>query len=118
MESDVKVLDVVHVAKSGVGYSSAFDGGRDSGFYAGEFESTGGSVTITLQACMTNSLVDADWHDPVDSDGNAIGQVIVLAAPAKKFVQFGAVLAPCLRFKYTESGSNDSYVTSKLVRKL
>lgn len=116
-ESDTQPLAAVAVAKSGSAYSAPFVGGRDAGFLSGEFDSTGGAVTITLQACLTDSSVDADWYTPEDSQGNVLGAVTVMAAPGKKFVQFPAVLAPWLRFKYVEGGTNDSVVTSKLIRK-
>lgn len=73
--------------------------------------SAAGSVTITQQ-CSKNNI---DWYDPIDSDANALGQVIAAMGATTYYIQCSPVLAPYIRYKVVEDGTLATAVTLDLI---
>ena len=93
---------------NGTVYSGAIEFKRAKGF-CGMLMIVGGvSTTVTQQVSLDGST----FYDPVDSDGNALGQVCS-AITADAYHQFSPVIAPYIRFKFVTTGA--SVTAAKLV---
>ena len=100
------------VAQAATVYSSSLASDNLAGHVGLELISTAGSVTITQQVSLDNTT----FYDPVDSDGNALGQVITAqTVTTGRYIVPDVVLAPYIRYKITETNVASTVVTIKLV---
>lgn len=100
------------VGKNGTAYSVSKRFKYASGHATVLLITTAGSITVTQQC----SLDDTNWYDPVDSDGNALGQVTAgQTVTTGVYINYDPVLAPYMRFKVVEANVAATVVTLKPV---
>lgn len=100
------------VTKAGTVYSSVLGVDDLAGHVGLRIISTAGSVTITQQC----SLDGTTFYDPVDTAGNALGQVVAAQTVTTGiYVVPDVVLAPYVRYKIVEGNVAATAVTINLV---
>lgn len=95
------------VAKAKTEYSEVLDFTQSEGFNSVLIASTAGSITATVQGSMDGT----NFYDMVDSDGNALGQVVAGMTVGTKLINFGSLFSPYIRFKVVEGDVAATVVT-------
>lgn len=100
------------VSKNATAYSSVLAADDLAGHIGIRLISTAGSITVTQQC----SLDGTTFYDPVDTVGNALGQVVATqTVTTGVYVVPDVVLAPYIRYKIVEGNVAATAVTLNLV---
>jgi len=95
MSANIITKKLNAVSINGTSYSSSMEFKRAAGYCGMEIKLASAiSTTITQQCSIDNNI----WYDPVDADGNALGQVCS-GITADCYKQISPVIAPFIRYK-------------------
>ncbi len=95
------------VAQAATAYSETWDFVNAQGYTSVQIASTAGSITVTRQC----SIDGTNFYDPVDINGNAMGQVVTAMTVGTKYITYDPVPSPYVRFKVVEANSASTVVT-------